>query len=167
MHKFYERIESVFERHGSNRHRFCKKYGLNYQTLQTYWNTDKLPPGNVLEALAEEYHVSLDTLVLGRMPALVRTRNPHLSRLTLLLEQLSDEDLLRVEGAVRLLQSLELTNEDWAELEELPEDASAEAPAPLEPANETDLSQDADEPEVVGDLESAEDTDPAAPGSGT
>ena len=132
MHKFYERIESVFERHGSNRHRFCKKYGLNYQTLQTYWNTEKLPPGNVLEALAEEYHVSLDTLVLGRMPALVRTRNPHLSRLTLLLEQLSDEDLLRVE-----------------------------------PANETDLSQDADEPEVVGDLESAEDTDPAAPGSGT
>lgn len=66
MHDFYDRIDKVFRRAGSNRSRFCRKWGFNYQTLQTYWNTDKLPPGNVLEALAREYRVSLDALVLGR-----------------------------------------------------------------------------------------------------
>ena len=122
MHRFYERMQSVFDRHDSNRHRFCRKHGFNYQTLQTYWNTDKLPPGNVLEALAREYSVSLDTLVLGRMPTPAGARNPRLTRLIGLLQNLNEADLLRVEGAVLLLQSLDLQDDDWAELEELPEE---------------------------------------------
>lgn len=66
MHPFYRRMDSVFRYAGSNRNRFCRKWGFKYQTLQSYWNSDKLPPGDVLEALAREYHVSLDALVLGR-----------------------------------------------------------------------------------------------------
>lgn len=66
MHPFYGRMKLVFKYHKSNRHQFCKKHGYSYQTLQAYWNSDKLPPGNVLESLAREYNVSLDALVLGR-----------------------------------------------------------------------------------------------------
>ena len=67
MHEFYTRISKVFQSAGSNRNQFCKKYGHHYQTLQAYWNTDKLPSGNVLEDLAKEYHVSIDALILGRV----------------------------------------------------------------------------------------------------
>ena len=66
MHEFYKRIQKVFKQAGSNRNRFCNKYGYNYQTLQAYWSTEKLPQGGVLEDLAKEYNVSLDFLVLGR-----------------------------------------------------------------------------------------------------
>lgn len=65
MHAFYERVNRVFRYAGSNRNRFCKKWGFNYQTLQAYWNTDRLPPGAVLEALAREYKVSIDAMVFG------------------------------------------------------------------------------------------------------
>ena len=68
MHEFYQRIQTVFRQAGSNRHQFCKKRGHKYQTLQAYWNSDKLPSGDVLEDLAKEYNVSLDTLVLGEAP---------------------------------------------------------------------------------------------------
>ncbi len=74
MHEFYQRIQTVFRQADSNRHQFCKKRGHKYQTLQAYWNTDKLPSGDVLEDLAKEYNVSLDALVLGRAPRRAPTR---------------------------------------------------------------------------------------------
>jgi hypothetical protein len=117
MHPFYERMKAVFRAEGSNRRQFCLKRGYNYQTLQSYWNTDKLPPGNVLADLADEYHVSLDTLVLGRTATVAPTDEPRLARLYVMLTQLSDENLLRVEGAIRMLQ---LLDGEWEELEELP-----------------------------------------------
>ncbi len=76
MHDFYKRIQKVFKQAGSNRNRFCNKYGYNYQTLQAYWSTEKLPQGGVLEDLAKEYNVSLDFLVLGR-----RTQDSHSTNL--------------------------------------------------------------------------------------
>lgn len=106
MHEFYNRMQSVFERAGSNRSQFCKKCGFSYQTLQSYWNSDKLPPGNVLEALAREFHVSLDALVLGREPPETRAENPVLARLTQLLRRQDYESLLRIEGALRMFDYL-------------------------------------------------------------
>jgi hypothetical protein len=102
MHEFYRRMQSVFQRAGSNRNRFCKKYGHNYQTLQAYWNTDKLPPGNVLEDLATEFNVSLDALVLGRNTQELPIENPMLARIIRYLVQQDNEELLRIEGALRM-----------------------------------------------------------------
>jgi transcriptional regulator with XRE-family HTH domain len=92
----------VFKKAGSNRNQFCKKFGYNYQTLQAYWNTDKLPPGNVLENLAKEYNVSLDLLVLGRRPQDVTVQNPVINRITRFLEQQDGDSLLQVEGALKM-----------------------------------------------------------------
>ncbi len=92
----------VFEQAGSNRNQFCKKYGYNYQTLQAYWNSDKLPAGNVLEDLAKEYSVALDTLVLGRRSRDANVKNPVLSRITRFLEQQDGDRLLQIEGAMKM-----------------------------------------------------------------
>jgi hypothetical protein len=138
MHDFYPRMDRIFKRFGSNRHRFCEKHPrFKYQTLQSYWNTDKLPPGDVLEALAREYNVSLDTLVLGRRPEPTTTDNPVLNRVTVLLRQMDADDLLRAEGAIQVLQALgnqvpagptdsapgpageDSDPDEWAELEEV------------------------------------------------
>ena len=132
MHPFYHRISKVFKRAGSNRNRFCQKTGFNYQTLQSYWNTDKLPPGAVLESLAKEYNVSIDALVFGKVTTAVGYGNPDLSRLLVLLKQFSKDELLQVEGAVRMMQFLNLNRQngsteqetalkEWEKIEELPE----------------------------------------------
>ncbi len=109
MHEFYKRIQTVFEQAGSNRNQFCKKCGYNYQTLQAYWNTDKLPPGNVLEDLAKEFNVSLDALVLGRRSQDVHLENPIFNRITRFLKQQDDESLLRLEGAIKMFQYITLS----------------------------------------------------------
>lgn len=106
MHEFYRRMQSVFERAGSNRSRFCKKYGYSYQTLQAYWNTDKLPPGNVLEDLAREFSVSLDALVLARNTQELPVDNPLLTRIIRYLVEQDAEELLRIEGALRMYRAM-------------------------------------------------------------
>ncbi len=102
MHRFYKRIKLVFKYAGSNRNQFCKKYGHNYQTLQAYWDTNKLPPGNVLEDLSREYNVSLDALVMGVGVRPVAVENPVIREISRSLEELGKDDLLRVEGALRM-----------------------------------------------------------------
>lgn len=109
MHDFYKRIQTVFRRAGSNRNRFCKKYGYNYQTLQAYWNTHKLPPGNVLADLAREFNISLDALVLGRSFQDVHFENPILTRIAHFLIQQDDESLIRIEGALMMFKYLNLS----------------------------------------------------------
>ena len=81
-----------------------KNYGksYNYQTLQAYWNTDKLPVGSVLEDLAKEYNVSLDTMVLGRRTQEINAQNPIINRITRFLEQQDGDNLLRIEGAIKM-----------------------------------------------------------------
>jgi len=106
MHRFYKRIKRVFKYAGSNRNQFCKKHGYNYQTLQAYWNTNKLPPGNVLEDLAREYNVSLDALVMGVVVEPVAVENPVIREITRSLERLGKEDLLRVEGVLQMFEYL-------------------------------------------------------------
>jgi len=96
MHEFYERIARVFKDAGSSRYQFCKKYKHHYQTLQAYWNSDKLPSGKVLEDLAREYHVSLDALVLGH------EENPIINRIVRLLKQQDEQSLLRIDGAIQM-----------------------------------------------------------------
>jgi hypothetical protein len=91
MHEFYRRAEKVFKLAHSNRRQFCKAQGINYHTLQTYWNTDRLPPGRVLEALAIEYRVSIDALVFGA----------------------------EAPWASRIPSQVQTDDSDWAELEEL------------------------------------------------
>ena len=110
MHRFYKRIKRVFKYAGSNRNQFCKKHGHNYQTLQAYWNTNKLPPGNVLEDLAREYNVSLDALVMGVVVEPVAVENPVIREITRSLERLGKEDLLRVEGVLQMFEYLNSTD---------------------------------------------------------
>jgi transcriptional regulator with XRE-family HTH domain len=109
MHDFYARIQTVFERAGSNRNQFCKKYGHHYQTLQAYWNTDKLPSGNVLEDLAKEYHVSIDALLLGRTPPDVSEQNPIIARIVLFLRKQDEQSLFRIDGALQMFRYLALS----------------------------------------------------------
>ena len=106
MHEFYQRIQTVFRQAGSNRHQFCKKRGHKYQTLQAYWNTDKLPSGDVLEDLAKEYNVSLDTLVLGQSAPGAHEENPIVDRIIRSVKQLDEVSLLRVDGALQMFQYL-------------------------------------------------------------
>ena len=112
MHEFYTRIETVMQRAGSNRSQFCKLHGYKYQSLQVYWNTDKLPPGSVLEDLARDYSVSLDVLVLGRSPPEISADNPTIRGITRFLAQQDEKNLLRIEGALKMLQYMSLSGPD-------------------------------------------------------
>jgi hypothetical protein len=109
MHEFYARVEGVFQRAGSNRSRFCRKYGYSYQTLQAYWNTDKLPPGKVLKDLAEEYHVSIDALIFGRSPPDLTEENPIIARIVKFLRRQDEQSLLRIDGALQMFRYLALS----------------------------------------------------------
>jgi transcriptional regulator with XRE-family HTH domain len=106
MHAFYQRIQTVFRQAGSNRHQFCRKRGHKYQTLQAYWNTDKLPSGDVLEDLAKEYNVSLDALVLGASAPGAHEENPIVDRIVRTVKRLDEVSLLRVDGALQMFQYL-------------------------------------------------------------
>ena len=106
MHEFYQRIQTVFRQADSNRHQFCKKRGHKYQTLQAYWNTDKLPSGDVLEDLAKEYNVSLDALVLGGSAQAAHEESPIVNRIVRYVKQLDEVSLLRVDGALQMFQYL-------------------------------------------------------------
>lgn len=110
MHEFYRRMQAVFTQAGSNRNQFCRKRGYNYQTLQAYWNTDKLPPGAVLEDIAREYSVSLDTLVLGRAAPQAADQDPAMGRIAELLKHLDGPSLAQVEGALKMFRYLSLTD---------------------------------------------------------
>jgi transcriptional regulator with XRE-family HTH domain len=123
MHEFYERIRTVFQEAGSNRHQFCRKRGHKYQTLQAYWNTDKLPSGEVLEDLAKEYNVSLDALVLGGSAQAPHEESPIVNRIIRYVRQLDDVSLLRIDGALQMFQHLLMSGS-------LP----AEAPGPADAA---------------------------------
>jgi len=106
MHDFYQRIQTVFRQAGSNRNQFCRKRGHKYQTLQAYWNTDKLPSGDVLEDLAKEYNVSLDALVLGASAPGAHEENPIVDRIVRTVKALDEVSLLRVDGALQMFQYL-------------------------------------------------------------
>jgi transcriptional regulator with XRE-family HTH domain len=106
MHAFYQRIQTVFRQAGSNRNQFCKRRGHKYQTLQAYWNSDKLPSGDVLEDLAKEYNVSLDALVLGASATGVHEENPIVDRIVRTVKRLDEVSLLRVDGALQMFQYL-------------------------------------------------------------
>jgi transcriptional regulator with XRE-family HTH domain len=129
MHEFYQRIQTVFRQAGSNRHQFCKKRGHKYQTLQAYWNTDRLPSGEVLEDLAREYNVSLDALVLGASAPTSPEENPIVNRITRYVRQLDELSLLRIDGALQMFQHLQLTGSLAAgPREPAAEDAADHAP---------------------------------------
>ena len=110
MHEFYTRMQTVFQRVGSNRSQFCKKYGHHYQTLQAYWNSDKLPAGNVLEDLAREYHVSIDALIFGRSQPDVFEENPTIGRIVRFLRRQDEQSLLRIDGALQMFRYLSLSS---------------------------------------------------------
>ena len=116
MHEFYNRIQRVFERAGSNRHQFCRRYKQHrYQTLQAYWNSDKLPSGQVLADLATEYHVSIDALVFGRTEE-ETPDHPIVTRITQFLRQQDEESLIRIDGALQVFRMLQLTSERASDL---------------------------------------------------
>jgi len=119
MHEFYERIQKVFKSAGSNRNQFCKKYGHHYQTLQAYWNSDKLPSGNILEDLAREYHVSIDALILGRSPPDVSEQNPIIGRIVRFLRKQDEQSLLRIDGALQMFGYLSLSGAKTPASEEI------------------------------------------------
>ncbi|MGA2612235.1 MAG: hypothetical protein ABSG38_02105 [Spirochaetia bacterium] len=119
MHEFYERVQKVFKNAGSNRNQFCKKCGYNYQTLQAYWNTDKLPPGKVLEDLAKEYHVSIDALVLGRSSLDISGENPIIGRIVQFIRKQDEQTLLRIDGALQMFGYLALSSAKTPTSEEI------------------------------------------------
>lgn len=119
MHEFYERVQKVFKNAGSNRNQFCKKYGYSYQTLQAYWNTDKLPSGKVLEDLAKEYHVSIDALVIGRSSLEVSEQNPIIGRIVQFLRKQDEQSLLRIDGALQMFGYLALSGAKTPASEEI------------------------------------------------
>lgn len=124
MHEFYNRIAKVFEKAGSNRNQFCRKYKYHYQTLQAYWNTDKLPSGNVLRDLALEYRVSIDALVLGRTVTGMSEENPVVARIVRFLRRQDEQNLLRIDGALQMFRHLELSGaQEGAPGGEKPRDA--------------------------------------------
>ncbi len=128
MHEFYKRMQTVFQQAGSNRNKFCKKRGHKYQTLQAYWNTDKLPSGDVLEDLAKEYNVSLDTLVLGASAPGAHEENSIVDRIVRSVKRLDPVSLLRVDGALQMFQYLLRSGSLAAE------PTGGEPPAPEGPA---------------------------------
>jgi transcriptional regulator with XRE-family HTH domain len=106
MHDFYKRMQTVFQQAGSNRNQFCRKRGHKYQTLQAYWNSDKLPSGDVLEDLAKEYNVSLDALVLGGSAPGAHEENTIVDRIVRSVKRLDEVSLLRIDGALQMFQYL-------------------------------------------------------------
>ncbi len=130
MHEFYNRIRRVFEEAGSNRHQFCRKYHFHYQTLQAYWDTDKLPSGEVLAKLAQEYHVSIDALVLGNATQDGPADHPIVARITQFLRQQDEESLVRIDGALQMFRMLQLTSDRASALA-----SSGSAAADLIPEN--------------------------------
>jgi hypothetical protein len=132
MHEFYVRIQTVFRQAGSNRNQFCKRRGHKYQTLQAYWNTDKLPSGEVLQDLALEYNVSLDTLVLGASAPTGPEESAIVNRIIRYVRQLDEVSLLRVDGALQMFQHLQLSGSPAPGPRE-PSTRDAAGPAPLPP----------------------------------
>jgi transcriptional regulator with XRE-family HTH domain len=131
MHDFYQRIQTVFRQAGSNRHQFCKKRGHKYQTLQAYWNTERLPSGDVLEDLAREYNVSLDALVLGASAPAGPEENAIVNRIIRYVRQLDEVSLLRVDGALQMFQHLQLSGSIVpGPREPAAEDTAGSAPLP-------------------------------------
>jgi hypothetical protein len=110
MHEFYNRVRKVFDGAGSNRHKFCKKKGHSYQSLQAYWNTDKLPPGKVLQDPAMEYHVSVDALIFGSATPDLTEENPIISRIVQYLRKQDEQSLLRIDGALQMFRYLALSD---------------------------------------------------------
>ena len=100
-HSFYQRMASVFRERGSSRSAFCRKYGYAYNTLQSYWNTDKLPHGNVIHDLCLEYAVSADFLLFGT-PAHNTKLSGKLHEFLTSLSIYSDEQLGELLGATRM-----------------------------------------------------------------
>ena len=119
MHEFYRRVKAVFEQAGSNRNQFCKKYGHHYQTLQAYWNTDKLPSGNVLEDVSREYNVSIDALILGRSVSDVSEDNPIVARIVRFLRTQDEQSLVRIDGALQMFGYLALSGAKTLASEEI------------------------------------------------
>lgn len=143
MHEFYTRVRKVFQSAGSNRNQFCRKYGHHYQTLQAYWNTDKLPSGNVLEDLAKEYHVSIDALILGRSPPDISEENPIISRIVRFLRQQDEQSLQRIDGALQMFRYLSLSGAQPRVAPDEPHDEVEIMPAKTERASRllADLAQ--------------------------
>lgn len=66
MHEFYNRVEVEFRRQGKSRNQFCKEKDIPYSSLQKYWDTDRLPQGDIIEKVAVFLNSSLDYLVFGK-----------------------------------------------------------------------------------------------------
>lgn len=100
-HPFYIRTASVFRERGSSRAAFCRKYDYAYNTLQSYWNTEKLPHGNVIHDLCLEYNVSADYLLYGKTSQDTRLSGK-LQEFLQSLSIYSDDQLGELLGATRM-----------------------------------------------------------------
>ena len=100
-HPFYIRMASVFRARGSSRSAFCRQYSYAYNTLQSYWNTEKLPHGNVIHDLCLEYGVSADFLLFGK-PAQNTKLSGKLHEFLTALSIYSDDQLGELLGATRM-----------------------------------------------------------------
>ena len=95
---FYERAELALRRAGKTRNKFCKDHNIPWSTVSNHWGTDRLPTGDILVKLAQYTDTSLDYLVLGRD---VQRLRPSLDTLFQMLDNLSDEQIAEVTGAIK------------------------------------------------------------------
>ena len=141
MHPFYQRANKLMKERKTNRKQFCEKYDIPYSTLQSYWGTDKLMPGDYMWKFSEWLRASLDFLVWGSTEGDLAYR-PAIQRVILYLSSFPDETILEILGMVKYITSStrgkeiatelgllahpeqldrDLSDQDLAELEELME----------------------------------------------
>jgi hypothetical protein len=93
-------MEVVFATRGTNRHSFCKQYGYKPNTLQNYWGTNKLPPGNMVADLCEYVEESADYLLYGKKKQLKTPSEREATKE--MIDLLTEEDHITI---VRIIKS--------------------------------------------------------------
>jgi len=94
-------MDIVLAARGTNRHSFCKQYGYKPNTLQNYWGTNKLPPGNIVADLCEYVAESADFLLYGKK--LQYKASPELEAATEMLDLLNEENRLAAFKYIKFL----------------------------------------------------------------
>lgn len=97
MHEFYIRVETEFKRQGKTRNQFCKERNVPYSSLQKYWDTDRLPQGDVLEEIANFLNSSLDYLIFGKNHEI----NGTTESIVALIKNINDEQRIELRGIIR------------------------------------------------------------------
>ena len=99
MNNFYTRADQLFRERKTSRRRFTLSIDMPYSSLGAYWNTDKLPPGDVIVALAEYLRTDLNYLVYGKKNPLLESNI--LREIVEFLNRFTDLQITEIFGAIK------------------------------------------------------------------